>query len=351
MNLWQKYRVNLRYAFRPHKPILLFRLAKTFANIFLFGARPLRYVDFALDYRCNMNCEHCFAMVLKKPEETRRMQLEDYRCVIRQCEELGAVNFSFQGGEPLIIKNLEEYIAAANPHRNIVSVTTNGVLVTPARARSLRKAGVDILTISLDSANPQEHDAFRRSRGAYQKTLAGIDAALDAGLNVTIGTVISHRNIRSEGIERLFEWVCEKSIILCVALAVPAGNWLGADDVLLTEEDWAYFRQLEKKYPYVRNDFEANFAKYGCGAVKEILYLTPYGDVLPCPFIHISLGNIFNESIKTIRERALRNPWFAEYKETCLCATDTEFIEKYMSQVLNKDALPKPAEEVFNFAN
>jgi len=68
----------------------------------------------------------------------------------------------------------------------------------------------------------------------------------------------------------------------------------------------------------------------GCGAVKEILYFTPYGDVLACPFLHFSLGNVFEEDLDTIQRRALRNPYFALYYPVCLAAEHRDFIERYL---------------------
>ena len=90
-----------------------------------------------------------------------------------------------------------------------------------------------------------------------------------------------------------------------------------------------------------------NGSRHGCGAVKEILYLTPYGDVLPCPFLHISLGNALEESVKVIRQRALQNPYFAVYYQKCLASTDEEFIERYLSKTFEADQLPLRWDRVF----
>ena len=78
----------------------------------------------------------------------------------------------------------------------------------------------------------------------------------------------------------------------------------------MTVDDLDYIRKLTEESPYIRTDFEANFRHIGCGAVKEILYLTPYGDVYACPFIHRSLGDAREESIKEIRDRALENKYY-----------------------------------------
>jgi MoaA/NifB/PqqE/SkfB family radical SAM enzyme len=325
---------------------MMLRLAAAFFKIFVLKQKPLRYVDFNITDKCNLRCEHCFAVNFKKIDRPC-MKIEDYRRVMKEANRLGAVNFSFQGGEPLLFPRLEELIVASAPYKNIISVTTNGTLLTPERAKKLKKIGVDIFTISLDSLDAGEHDCFRNKEGAFAKTLQGIQAALDSGTHVTIGTVISHKNIREKNLERLFEWACKKKMILCVALAVPAGNWNERGDILLTDDDMSYFFQLKRKYPYVRMDFEANYVKWGCGAIKEILYLTPFGDVLPCPYIHISFGNIFEQSLAEVRSVGLDNSYFKGYWQKCLCATDTEFINRYILNSNEKKEFPVNHTDVF----
>jgi MoaA/NifB/PqqE/SkfB family radical SAM enzyme len=304
-------------------------------------------VDFALDYRCNLRCEHCFATVLEKPQGTKRMSLDDYRRVARECMGEGAIQFSFQGGEPLLLDNLAEIIACFKPDRNLISVTTNGTLLNEKRIKYLKEAKVDILTVSLDSGIPGEHDSFRGVPGTYDKTVAGIELALKHGLKVTVGTVVSHKNLHSEGLRKLIEWAKEKRLLVTFALAVPAGRWLDNREILLTEEDMEYVFKLTAESPYIATDFEANFIAHGCGAGKEILYLTPYGDVFVCPFIHISFGSIFKESIRDIRNRALRNRYLNHYHGKCLAAQDREFIDKYLSKTFGKKQLPLDEKDVF----
>lgn len=99
-------------------------------------------------------------------------------------------------------------------------------------------------------------------------------------------------------------------------------------------------KKLNAKSPYIRTDFDANFVSWGCGALKEILYLTPYGDVLPCPFMHISFGNAKDEPIDVIRGRGLENEFFEGYHKKCLVAEDRDFIEKYLSKMHDVKNLP-----------
>ena len=338
--------LNVRYAFNPSKPRLILRLVWTIIKTKLLKRPSLRYVDFSIDLACNLRCAHCFDTALLQPGG-RKMSVGDYARVARECMTLGTVNFSFQGGEPLLFKELPEIISACRPDRNVISVTTNGGLLDEKRIDDLKRWGVDILTISLDSSIAEEHDRFRGVEGAFDKTMRGLRLALDKGMKVTLGAVVTHQTLRGEGINGLIKLAQELRVLLYLILPVPAGRWTNNREILLTQEDIAYIQKWTEQSPYIRTDFQANLGGYGCGAVKEILYLTPYGDVLACPFMHISLGNIFEESIKTIRDCALENPYFSTYQQKCLVSTDQEFIDKYLSKTFFEEQLPISWKKVF----
>jgi MoaA/NifB/PqqE/SkfB family radical SAM enzyme len=342
MSALSRFAMNLRYSFRPYKPLLVGRLVKAVALAKLPGRPRLRYVDFATHLACNLRCEHCFAAGLEARGK-RRMEVEDYARVASECMALGAVNFSFQGGEPLIDVRLPRIIKACRPDRNVISVTTNGTLLTEERVAQLRAIGVDIVTVSLDSGDPGEHDHFRGRSGVHRAAIEGIDRVLRRGMQVTIGTVVTHQNLRSAGIRKLCEYATSKRLLLYFILPVPAGKWRGELQMLLTDEDLDHINTLTRQSPYLRTDFEANLGPRGCGAAKEILYLTPYGDVLACPFLHISFGNVFDDSVETIRSRALENPYLDHYHDKCLVSTDREFVERYLSRTWPAAELPIPA--------
>lgn len=331
-----KYIINLRYAFRWKKPFLILRLIFTYLKIFFLKTRPLRYVDIAIGYTCNLKCEHCFTTALKD-DSRRKITPVEYKKIVKQAMKLGAVNFSFQGGEPTLYPELFEFIKNAYPKKNLISVTTNGTLLNKEKILELKKAGVDILTISLDSAVAEEHDKFRGVYGSFNKTMNAIKLALGNGFNITLGAVVSHENIRSQGLIDLIKLAHELNVIIFLALAAPLGEWALNEDIILTKDDRDYLCKLVGKYPLLRTDFEANFIHWGCGAVKEILYLTPYGDVLPCPFLHFSLGNVFEEKLGDIRDKALQNSYFNYYHNLCLAAEDRGFMKKHLGTFYTQD--------------
>jgi MoaA/NifB/PqqE/SkfB family radical SAM enzyme len=309
--------INLKYTFRIKKFLLILRLIKNFFLIIFFKKNLLRYVDFAIGFRCNLNCSHCFATALIEKRELI-VTPQQYSRIAKEAMRLGAVNFSFQGGEPLLYPELKDYIKAVNPKANLISVTTNGTLLTEEMVGKLKEWGVDILTVSLDSGIPREHDEFRGKEGCFFDIYEGIKKALSSGINVTIGTVVTSQNLHSEGIKRLIDISDSLKVTLMFILAIPIGRWKGREEVLLDKNDLEYLDNLVTTYPYVRTDFYANYFRRGCGAVKEILYLDPYGNVFACPFIHHSLGNVLKEPLSLIRERALNNKLFKYYHNVCI---------------------------------
>ena len=185
---WRWFRINFKYAFRVHKPYLILRLIWNYFKIIFLKKQLLRYVDFSIGWKCNMKCQHCFAVNFE--DSTKRvMGSSDYRKVAEETMKMGAINFSFQGGEPLLYKKLFDIIKSCYPQRNLISVTTNGILLTENMLKRLKKAGVDILTVSIDSGIPEEHDEFRNLKGAFYEALKGIILAKKMGLNVTVGFV------------------------------------------------------------------------------------------------------------------------------------------------------------------
>ncbi|MHC4446683.1 MAG: radical SAM/SPASM domain-containing protein [Planctomycetota bacterium] len=334
-----KYRLSLKYVVRLSKPLLLWRtLGNYLACIFTRRSR-LRYVDLALTYKCNLNCIHCSAARLGKLDEAD-MSLEDYRALGRQLVRNGVLVVQLTGGEPSIRKDLDQIIRALGPKKLFISMNTNCVPLNRQRLLHLKKAGLDNLCVSVDDWDAAEHDRWRQRPGTHEKALKTIDLAREVGLRVMVFTVATHQNIRSDNFLKLVEYTRRKKVLLLVGWAVPAGNWNANEEVLLTEDDLAYLDQVQTKHLHVRTDFESNYFRWGCGAVKEKLYITATGDVIPCAFVHIKLGNIYDRPLATIRQDALKVDWFRDYNHSCLAANDREFQRRHLSKIYEADHEP-----------
>lgn len=354
-----RFYYNFIYGFSSRKPKLLARIARSYLDI-LFGQRkPLRYLDLCVNLNCNLKCEHCFATAFKIPNDDVTssfnkiikplpLSVNEWHEVVCQGMDLGAISVGFTGGEPLMYPHLKEAIHAVLPEKMLILVNTNGTLLTRSKAKDLYKSGVDIIQISLDSGIMEEHDRFRNQTGAFQRAIEGMNNALAAGLKVTIVPTISHLNIRSDGIKKLISYAMQKGVLLNLSMAAPAGKWNSNSTCLLSSDDSEYLNHLVSYYPHVRRDFETNYWFYGCGAAKEKLYITPYGDVIPCPYMHISFGNVRTSPLAAIRSRMLTVNELREYHTKCLVSEDRDFIEKRMSRIAQSQVIPVPWENIFS---
>ena len=93
---------------------------------------------------------------------------------------------------------------------------------------------------------------------------------------------------------------------------------------------------MRKKYKNILRDiwnpFDRNYEKLlGCNAVNRT-YVTPIGDVLVCPYLHIKIGNVFEKSLKEIIEYGFSIKYFREHSKLCLAGEDKEFVRKYLQQ-------------------
>lgn len=303
-------------------------------------------LQFQYDYTCNFRCEHCSILKFQEKKDKRAFTITDVRELSRQADEMGLAHIVITGGEPLLFPDLDQVIEAIDPQKFYITSDTNGWLLDEKRARHLKSIGLDKIQLSLDSLNADEHDAFRHARGSHERALRAIDAAKGAGLNIIIATVVTKQRIRSQEFVDFLEFAKSKEVPVFVTFAKPVGSWEGNYDVLVTEEDHAYERQLENKYNVFTHMTPAYGMDLGCIAVKRMVSITKYGDIMPCPYIHTSLGNFFEEPLKEIIARGMRIKPFAAYTDSCLIAIDRNFIETYESRIAGKE-LPVPWQQVF----
>jgi MoaA/NifB/PqqE/SkfB family radical SAM enzyme len=104
----------------------------------------------------------------------RSIKVANYQKGLKTIDSLYAKGVRFlvlTGGEPLLVKHLEDLIRYAKKKGMLCGITTNGTLLTKERFNSLIDAGVNNITVSLDSLKEEIHDDIRGVRGTYKKTL------------------------------------------------------------------------------------------------------------------------------------------------------------------------------------
>jgi len=323
--------INAGYMIHQFKPRLVVRTAGGYLNYFFKQGPRLRYVDVILHYGCNLKCEHCSCETLKDSSR-RQLSPEDWKRVALECEQLGSIVFGIQGGEPLIYKDLDKVIQYLNPKRNFLSIKSNGTVASDELFKKLRFAGIDSMTVGFGPI-PNEYDfsdynrVSRRLKDAFALSLKTVEALSRNGIRPMMSVVISRKNIGSSVFKGIIGIAKEYHSVLTCALAVPIGAWENHDEIMLLEEDRKALNEIMRENPHVRTDFQTTWTLDGCAALTEKLYISPYGDVLPCPFIHISFGNVLEEPLEKIWRRGVGIKTFSEYPAACIAAEDRVFLE------------------------
>jgi len=311
------------------------------------NGESIAIIQFQYDYRCNFSCVHCSVRRFQGKKRGRVFTISDVKELSRQVDEMGLAQIVITGGEPLIFPDFDDVVKAIDPQKFWIVSDTNGWLLNEEKANHLKNIGVDKVQLSIDSMSATEHDEFRRKAGSYEKCIRAIDAALNAGLNIIIQTVVTKQRLRSEELIDFLEFMNGKNVGVFVTYAKPVGCWEGNFDVLVNRDDMDYMRELEKKYNVFTHLTPSYGLNLGCIAVKRMVSITKYGDVMPCPYIHCSLGNFFEEPLKDIIGRGMKIKYFGEFVGTCLIAEDRKFINDHVVKKIYGRLLPVSYSEVF----
>ena len=263
-------------------------------------------IQFQYDYRCNLFCEHCCVTTLRRLKRDRCFDIADVRELSRQADDLGLGQIVLTGGEPLFFTDFDEVVRAIDPEKFFLTIDTNGYLLDLKMAKHLRNIGVDKVQLSMDSLIPDDHDLFRGKCGSFEKAVQALDACLDTGLYVIIATVVTKERVRSLEFLEFLRWAKGKEVGVFVTFAKPVGAWEGRRDKMVNREDIQYVHSLRKDFDVFTHLTPSHGLDLGCIAVKRMVSITKWGDVMPCPYDHRVLGNFFEEPLKDILERAMK---------------------------------------------
>ena len=145
-------------------------------------ARPLGSLRISVTDRCNLRCEYCMPQEeYVWLERSELLTLEEIASLTAVFAGLGVDRVRLTGVEPLLRRNLEHLVEmlAAIPALREIALTTNGLLLEQCAA-PLRRAGLERVTVSLDTLRPERFRALTR-RDLHGKVLEGIAAARAAG--------------------------------------------------------------------------------------------------------------------------------------------------------------------------
>jgi radical SAM protein with 4Fe4S-binding SPASM domain len=220
-------------------------------------ARPY-VVSWNLTYRCNLACEHCYLDAGGTPlvgteNFADRSELGTEEC-FRVIDEIAAFAPEcvtiLTGGEPLLRRDILEIVQRAAERGLWVVVGTNGVRITENVARRLAEAGARGLSLSLDALDPDDHDRFRKVRGAWRNTVEGAEILNRTGLPFIVQTTAGSHNLGA--LEAIADFAHDRlaARVWNLYFLVPTGRGQFISDMTPAQYDevLASLYRIQRKY-------------------------------------------------------------------------------------------------------
>lgn len=311
-----------------------------------------RGIDLNLNNACNLRCKYCFTNSPKGDHVKEFLSYDVIRNLSDQADELGFFEFDLQGGELLLRPDLLfSTLEAIKPERFYLYLTTNGFYLDKKMAKKLAKARVSRVSVSIDSMDEKTHDEIRGRKDSWKRAIQALKHVRECGMDPYLNITVGHYNVNDENFRNLLDYSKKEKYKTLLNVAVPAGMWQKMDSIICDEKDRAHIQELRKEYKnLVRNLWnpfdKSNEKILGCTTVNR-LYITPLGDVLVCPYVHIKIGNIIKDNLKDIVEKGFKIKYFNNHSSLCLAGEDVSFINKFMTKPGQSIFNPSIAEEIF----
>jgi radical SAM protein with 4Fe4S-binding SPASM domain len=265
-----------------------------------------RIISWNITLRCPLKCAHCYVDAGEREAEGV-LSTEEACGVIDQICETGKPIVVLSGGEPLMREDIFAIARYGTEQGLRMVMGTSGMLIDRTKAAQLRDAGIKSVAVSLDSASPAIHDAFRGMHGAWEKAVQAIRNCRDEGIGVQVNMSVMHSDI--DDVRAVIELGTTLGVRdYQIFFPVPTGRAREIEPGSAREyED--LIRQILIKYRdsdlHIRPTCAPQFRRiadelgiqnpaWGRGCIAGISYCRIYanGDVTPCPYLPVSAGNV-----------------------------------------------------------
>lgn len=187
--------------------------------------RLVRSLRISVTDRCNLRCTYCLPLGIHEFGKTEDLlSFDDLVQVVRVACRLGVDHVRLTGGEPLVRPNLPELVERLKRETTVreVALTTNGVLLE-RNVVALAKAGLDRLTVSVDSLKP---DRFRTITcfGSIDDVWRGVRSAAEAGLRPLKINVLVLRGVNEDEIDSWVELTRDHDLVIRFLELMPVGE-------------------------------------------------------------------------------------------------------------------------------
>jgi radical SAM protein with 4Fe4S-binding SPASM domain len=291
-----------------------------------FAERPF-LVFWEVTRACALACSHCRAEAQHHRDPLELSCIEAER-LVDQLAELKPPMLILTGGDPMMRPDVLDIAARASAAGLRVGLSPSATArLMNSDFHAIRAAGIERMSLSLDGATRETHDAFRGVRGTFDRTLRAMEMANDAGISLQINTTLTKGNLAEFPAFRdlMFEW---KPAMWSVFILVPTGR-AGIDDLPDPDDLERVFEEMADlvgKAPFSIKTTEGHhfrrvLAQRGKGGPasrpgfraplgirdgRGVMFISHTGVVSPSGFLPVDCGNARERHVAEIyREHPL----------------------------------------------
>jgi radical SAM protein with 4Fe4S-binding SPASM domain len=333
-------------------------------------------IDMEITTACNHSCRYCYNFW--RHDESSKMVVMSKETIDRIIDEIiknKVFNVVLTGGEPFT--NYEVLLHGVKRLTDagiLVSCNSNLTMATPEQLRCLKQAGLPHILTSLSSYDPEINDLIFNRKGSFQKIVKSIINAVQAGIKISINTVVSHHNIghiyktgilvHSLGAKNLFltrvvpSAACP-SDVAAEFTCTPEEYIPVLDDAIKVKKETGINVGSLIQYPvcFLKDvDKYVDFVGRGCSAGKKMVCINADGNTHACFHENNSYGNVLELGLKKVwdnlsmwRDNKLvpsgcrRCKWLRWCEGGCRISADSLDGPDYMCK--GPDGLPDPVED------
>ncbi len=293
------------------------------------GPNGLRLVFWETTAACNLECSHCRRLEVSRELSQSDLTPHEGLRFIDQLAEMGPLTLVLSGGEPLKRPDIFDLARYARARGLRVALASNGTLIDEAKADAIIASGIVRVAISLDGADAETHDRFRRQEGSFEKAVNAFRILKRKGMSLQINCTIARHNVhQKEEIYALALSLGVDALHFFMLVPVGCGADLPARTMLSAEEyeeilGWIY-EKSKNKTPHVRATCAPHYFRIlhqkakaegrrleqpkggmaamtkGCLAGTGIIFVSHQGEVFPCGYLPLVCGNIRGKPFRDI---------------------------------------------------
>jgi radical SAM protein with 4Fe4S-binding SPASM domain len=297
------------------------------------GQRAPLSVSIEVTRRCPLDCLHCYNNLAMADQEARSRELskEEHFRLLDDLADLGCLWLLYTGGEIFARKDFLEIYTYAKQKGFLITLFTNGTLITERVADYLQQWPPFAIEITLYGRTKETYEALTGIEGSYERCLRGVVLLRDRGLPLklkTVPTTVNKHEVvamkdfaeRELHLDFKFDSLINPRIDCSQS---PLAVRLSPEEVVLLDLNWpkiaAEHREAAQRDLKLSSESVQSDTVYSCGGGIDSFALDPYGHMSICVLSHQDTYDIRSGSVKEGWELFLRKVRARERRRISKC--------------------------------